>query len=148
MVASLLLYERAVQGRASMWPPAVLAGLASWLHPWQGAVLALIVALSEIVVQTQPALERQGRRRHGLARSAPLLVAVALPLAYYALLDCTDSAWRLAEGSLAGAVPPWRVLLMLTPLLAPALLAYRFGGRRRRPTARSRCSQCSPSPSP
>lgn len=129
MVASLLLYERAAQGGASVWPAAVLAGLASWLHPWQGAVLAVTVALSEIVVQTQPAFAWRGPRRRALSRSALLLVAIALPLGYYALLDRTDSAWRLGERSLAGAVPAWRVLLMLAPLLAPALLGYRVRPR-------------------
>ena len=55
-----------------------------------------------------------------------VLVAIALPLAYYAVLDRADPAWRLAGQSLVGAVPAWQVLLMLAPLLAPALLAYRL----------------------
>lgn len=60
---------------------------------------------------------------------APVLVAISLPLAYYALLDCTDPAWRLSERSLAGGTPPWQVVLMLAPLLAPAVLAYRIRPR-------------------
>ena len=58
MVASLLLYDLAVRGAAPVWPAAVLAGLASWLHPWQGAVLGLTIVGAEIMVLTQP----RGRR--------------------------------------------------------------------------------------
>ncbi len=126
MVASLLLYERAVRGAASVWPAAVLAGLAGWLHPWQGAVLALIIAGAEIVVLMAPAASPRAPRRRSLSRPGLVLVAIALPLAYYAVLDRADPAWRLAGQSLVGAVPAWQVLLMLAPLLAPALLAYRL----------------------
>ena len=126
MVASLLLYERAVRGAAPAWPAALLAGLAGWLHPWQGSVLALIIAGGEIVVSTQPSGSPGGPRRRSIARPASVLVSVSLPLAYYALLDHTDAAWRLAAESLKGAVAPWQVVLMLAPLLAPALLAYRI----------------------
>ena len=129
MVASLLSYEHAARSGTSTWPSALLAGLASWLHPWQGPILALTIAGAEIVVGTQP--PPAWRAVHGRApsRSALLLVAIALPLAYYALLDHTDPAWRLADRSLAGGIPPWKVLLMLAPLLAPALLAYRLRPR-------------------
>ena len=52
---------------ASVWPAAMLAGLATWLHPWQGAVLALIVAGATLAVGTQP---RGSRRPRGVvARS-------------------------------------------------------------------------------
>jgi hypothetical protein len=129
MVCSLLRYERAARGGASPWPAAVLAGLAAWLHPWQGPVLALTIVGAETVVRAQgPPRVREARPRV-LSRLAPLLVAIALPLAYYALLEHGDAAWRLGERSLAGGNPPWRVLLMLAPLLAPALLAYRVRPR-------------------
>ena len=124
MLASLLSYEHASRRDASVWPSALLAGLSSWLHPWQGAVLALIIVGAEIMVVTE---SRPVSR--ALSRPAPLLVLIALPLAYYALLDHTDWAWRLAERSLAGGLPAWKVLLMLTPLLGPALLAYRVRPR-------------------
>ena len=55
-----------------------------------------------------------------------MLVAISLPLVYYAVLDRADAAWRLAGESLNGAVPAWQVALMLAPLLAPALIAYRI----------------------
>ena len=51
---------------------------------------------------------------------------MSLPLAYYAVLGRADAAWRLAGESLKGGVPVWQVLVMLAPLLAPALLAYRI----------------------
>jgi len=124
MLASLLSYDHATRRGASVWPSALLAGLSSWLHPWQGAVLALIIVGAEIVVETK---SRQVWRV--LSRPAPVLVAIALPLAYYALLDHTDPTWRLAERSLAGGLPAWKVLLMLAPLLGPALLAYRVTAR-------------------
>jgi hypothetical protein len=126
MVASLVLYERALRGAAPVWPAAVLAGLSSWLHPWQGAVLALIIAGAEVVLSTQPAWSPGAPRRRSLWRPGLVLVAISLPLAYYAVLDRADPAWRLGEQSLAGAVPAWRVLLMLAPLVTPALLAYRL----------------------
>jgi hypothetical protein len=129
MVTSILLYERTACSGASVWPSALLAGFSSWLHPWQGAVLALCIVGAEIVLRSQPSLVRRAARRPALSRPAPLLVAIALPLGYYALLDHTDPAWRLAERSLAGGIPPATVLLMLAPLLAPALLAYRVRPR-------------------
>ncbi len=124
MVASLLLYERPVRGAAPVWPAAVLAGLSSWLHPWQGAVLALIIAGAEVVLSTQPSWSPGAPRRRSLSRPGLVLVAISLPLAYYAMLDRADPAWRLAGESLVGAVPAWQVLVMLAPLLTPALLAY------------------------
>jgi hypothetical protein len=126
MVASLLLYDRAVRGAAPVWPAAVLAGLASWLHPWQGAVLGLTIVGAEIMVLTQAPGSPGGPRRRSRARPALGLVAISLPLAYYAVLGRADAAWRLAGESLRGGVPVWQVLLMLAPLLAPALLAYRI----------------------
>ena len=96
MVASLLLYERAVRGAAPAWPAALLAGLAGWLHPWQGAVLALIIAGGEIVVSTQLSGSPGGPRRRSIARPASVLVSVSLPLAYYAA--ARSHRRRLAAG--------------------------------------------------
>ena len=129
MLMSLLTYEHAARSGASMWSPALLAGLATWLHPWQGPVLALTIAGAELAFHPQPPLVRRAARRHPLLRPGPLLVAIALPLGYYALLDHTDPAWRLADQSLAGGIPAMSILLMLAPLLAPALLAYRVRPR-------------------
>jgi hypothetical protein len=126
MLASLLAYERAARNGTSVGPAALLAGVSSWLHPWQGAVLALTIMGAEILVGTQPG---PARPRRGLSRSAPVLATIALPLAYYAVLDHIDPAWRLADRSLAGGIANWKVLLMLAPLLGPYLLACRVRPR-------------------
>ncbi|HEX4281843.1 MAG TPA: hypothetical protein VHZ27_13840 [Solirubrobacteraceae bacterium] len=129
MVASLLSYEHAASGSASVWPAATLAGLSSWLHPWQGAVLVLTIVGAEITVRPQARPTGRSRGWHASPRPTPVLVAIALPLAYYALLDHTDPTWRLAEQSLRSGLPVWRVTAMLAPLLGPALLAYRIRPR-------------------
>ena len=96
------------------------------MHPWQGAVLALTIVGAEITVLNQPPGSPGCPRRRSLARPALALVAMSLPLAYYAVLGRADAAWRLAGETLNGGVPVWQVLVMLAPLLAPALLAYRI----------------------
>ena len=88
------------------------------------AALVLIIAGAEVVLSTQPSWSPGAPRRRSLSRPGLVLVAISLPLAYYAMLDRADPAWRLAGESLVGAVPAWQVLVMLAPLLTPALLAY------------------------
>ncbi len=102
MPIALLATERALDDdRRSVWRSASLrrhrstvraavlsafaALLASWLHPWQGVTLILILA--------GLALLRRGRGWRALAVPA---IAAALPLAYYWLLSHTDAAWSLA----------------------------------------------------
>ena len=65
---------------------ALAAGLASWLHPWQGITLVLIFA----------GLAVWQRLVHWRALLVPL-IAAALPLAYYFLLSHSDTAWKLAS---------------------------------------------------
>ena len=98
--------------------------LVCWLQPWQGATLALIVAVTELVAW---------RRERGRPPLALFVVpgAVALPAIYYWALSVWDPAWELAsESNAAGSQPTWSwpwwaIALTLAPLALPAALAYR-----------------------
>ena len=98
--------------------------LVCWLQPWQGATLALIVAVTELVEW------RRSGRRPPVALLA-VLAAVALPAVYYWALSNWDPAWELAsESNAAGSQPTWNwpwwaIALTLAPLAVPAALAYR-----------------------
>jgi hypothetical protein len=98
------------------WVSAVGA-LASWLHPWQGEVLVLVVVGAV-------ALERFPRRRWILAIPVG---ATAAPLFYYFALSRIDADWELAQqaNALQGQVSLWAALLALLPLLAAAALGVR-----------------------
>ena len=60
--------------------------IASWLHPWQGVTLILILA----------GLVALRRGRGVITLAAPALAA-ALPLVYYYVLSHADPAWSLAS---------------------------------------------------
>ena len=98
--------------------------LVAWLQPWQGATLALVVFVTEII-----AARRSGGRISAAALAVP--AAVAVPAVYYWSLSQWDSAWELAaESNAAGSQPTWSwpwwaIALTLAPLAAPAALAYR-----------------------
>ena len=119
----LLAVERALDrdrgGRPGARPVAVAAAaalLASWLHPWQGITLIIILAGLAVV-----------RRGRGWAALAVPAVAAALPLGYYDLLSHSDPAWRLASHyEVIGRLPALALLAGLGP---PALIAA-FGVRR------------------
>jgi hypothetical protein len=114
-IGSLLLYAA---GQRTVLA-AVLAGLTSWLHPWLGVVLLVILVSGEATMWL-------AHRRPPFLRLAATLVVAALPLAYYAALGRSDHWWRLgANASMAGFPIPL-LAFMLAPLLAPALLAYRL----------------------
>ena len=95
--------------------------LVAWLQPWQGATLALVVVVTELIAaRTRP--------------SAAILAipgAVAIPAAYYWALSHWDPAWELASKSNAAGSQPtwswpwWAIALTLAPLAVPAALAYR-----------------------
>jgi hypothetical protein len=110
--------------------PALLAWCAfgslivCWLQPWQGATLGLIVV----------GVEGWRWLRSREAPAWPLvvvLVAIALPAAYYLALGHFDPSWELAgKSNAAGAQaewkwPWWAMALTVGPLALPALLAYR-----------------------
>jgi len=122
----LLAYERHRIGWAAFG-----ALLVSWLQPWQGATLALIV------VAVEGWRWARGAERPPLRPALLLLLGVAVPAAYYFGLSRLDPAWELAgRSNAAGAMPEWSwpwwaITLTVAPLAVPAALAYR------KPTNRS-----------
>jgi hypothetical protein len=103
--------------RAQIAIAAAAAAGSSWLHPWQGVTVVLI--LGGLI-----ALERS--RRAMVACGGPL-VAACLPLAYYYALAHTDQAWSTAQAQNSHAVPAWVALAVFLPLALPALLGVRRG---------------------
>ncbi len=95
-----------------------------WLQPWQGATLAVIV------VGVEAWRCARTRERPPLAL-AVVPLAAAIPSAYYFALATWDPSWKLAgEVNAAGAQaewswPWWAMVLVVLPLAAPAVLAYR-----------------------
>jgi hypothetical protein len=128
MPAFLLTFEKLVDprrrsaGRGPAWYAGWAAGiglLVSWIHPWQGETLLLVLAA------VLPWLPR-GRRR---AAALPAL-ALALPLAYYLGLQHFADAWRVAERqNEMPPDPPAGVLLALAPIAVLALAGVRRGPR-------------------
>jgi hypothetical protein len=133
MLGTLLAYERAqAANRASVGAP-LLGALASSLHPWQGETLIAIVIVAAAVTRGARPSPAAGQLR-GVAASggAPPLrlpvgtvIATALPLGYYAILDRADLSWRLAQQASRGSSSLSRIALELAPLALPAVLAYR-----------------------
>lgn len=117
-IGSLIVYESARR----TWLATLLAGLASWMHPWIGEILVLILVSSEA------AMWLAGKRPR-FARLAAVLVGAALPLAYYGALSLVDESWRVASKSNSFQFSIPLLAFMLAPLLAPAVLAYRLRPR-------------------
>ena len=124
MVIAVLLLERglAAPGPARRGPiagAALAALLAAWLHPWQGATLALLLlglAAGRRAPREWPAL-------------GAVLAAAALPLGYYLVLAHGDPAWRIAARLEDGSRLPAEVFgLCVVPLLAIAALGLRRPG--------------------
>lgn len=125
LVGALLSYDRArTEGRMS-WVAPALGLLSSWLHPWEGQTLILIVAGTELVGLRESVRRGLGRQ---LALPALMIAATAAPLAYYAALDHLDPAWhgaRVVGVAAHGNNWPLHVVLMpLIPLLVGAAFAY------------------------
>jgi hypothetical protein len=117
-VAALVAYARARSKGRHRWVAPLLGALASSLHPWQGAILILVLLGAEAIAW----------RSHESPRLRPLLLCVsatALPLLYFVILNRSDPAWKLAQVSAHSAFPLWMVALTLAPLLLPAAFAYR-----------------------
>ncbi len=107
--------EAGSRGRRYTAGTAMAGLLVSWLHPWQGETLLVIVG--GLVAW------RGGRRRDMTVVAAPTFATV-LPLLYYLALSRTDPAWGVAQAQTElGGFPPWVVALALAPLAVPALAA-------------------------
>ena len=107
---------RHASGLTALIVASASALVASWLHPWQGITLIVILV----------ALALWRRMRGALALAVPALGA-ALPLAYYYLLSHSDAAWKLASS--------YEVISRLSPLVllagfGPLVLIAVFGLRR------------------
>ncbi len=99
---------------------AICGGLASWLHPWQGVTLVLIVAGLAAFPGPSP--------RARIALAIPAAGSLA-PLAYYWVLSRADGAWELAARvNEVGRPPLWIVLAALLPLAVPAVYGLRRPG--------------------
>jgi hypothetical protein len=120
MAFALLGAERLLEpkarapGRRGRWYAAWTAAaglLTSWVHPWQGATLLLV--LVGLLAWTRP-------RRRAAALLGPIAATLA-PLVYYFVLSRADAAWRTAQTQTElGHAPAWALALGAAPLLALA----------------------------
>jgi hypothetical protein len=117
-LTALLAYERDRAANRVGWLPPLLGALASWLHPWQGETLILILIGSEAVMR------RRGQRVPTCALMFTIIASV-LPLAYYAFLVHTDFAWKRLQELSVGSFPLSKVALAFAPLALAALLVCR-----------------------
>jgi hypothetical protein len=98
--------------------------VAGALHPWQGSIVVgvlLVAALWHVVA-------REAELRVVARRLWPVLAAPVVPAAYYFLLARVDASWEITETNYSQPlewVLTWRTLLVLAPLVIPALAAYR-----------------------
>jgi len=126
MVAVLLGWSR---GSESMgWGRVVFLSLSAlavtWLQPWQGAELLIIIGMAEFWLRIR-------RSRPISLRLIPIFVAGALPAIYYALLGRFDPSWKLAGQANSGSAqvllvwPWWAVLATFLPFAVPAFFALR-----------------------
>lgn len=123
LVGALVSYDRCCWRQRFSVVPGGLGLLAAWVHPWQGEILVLIIFGVE--------LQRRLSRRAGFGGGSLRLLlvtasATALPLAYYALLQHYDPAWRMAATVVQHQAGLPRILLPLSVLAVAALPAY-FG---------------------
>lgn len=120
MVVALLAYGRGASAGQVVWAPGLLGALTGLLHPWQGELLIVIIAGSELAMWNW---SRPDWRR--LALPAVTVVLTLLPLLYYEVLAHVDPSWQLARDASKHAFPLPTILLAIVPLAIPAALAYR-----------------------
>jgi len=115
----LLSYDRARNAGRVVWAPGLMGAAASSLHPWQGELLILIVALAELIRW----------REHGqwrkLALPALTVTVTGLPLLYYLALGHLDLSWGLARDASKHTFSFWSIALAVAPLALVAGLGYR-----------------------
>lgn len=87
--------------------------IVSWLHPWQGACLVLM--LCGVVLWSR-------LHRRNMALITPV-VATVTPLIYYAALGRFDPTWAVESQIEFPPLPAWIPLISLAPLALPALFA-------------------------
>jgi hypothetical protein len=120
-IERLLEPARRKPGRTARWYGlwTAAAGLAvSWLHPWQGGTLLLI--LVGLVVWSGP------RQRRYLVLGGPALATLA-PLLYYFVLSHVDPTWEAKSEIELPLFALWVVIVGLGPLVIPAVLGLRRG---------------------
>jgi hypothetical protein len=120
MVWALVVYGDARETGRRFWLPGALGAVASLLHPWNGELLIALVVAAELLML---ALRRYGREH--LRLTAATVIGTGIPLLYYAILGKADINWKLAQLASKHAFSFWSIALAVTPLLVPAIVAYR-----------------------
>lgn len=123
LTGALLSYERTRSGGGPWWSAPALGALASWMHPWQGETLAVILVASELLLWLRAG--RGSIDRRGVVLLAGTVLATVLPLLYYVVLAHADPQWGLARVQSKHGFPLGTVLLALAPFLLASALAYR-----------------------
>ncbi len=117
-IGALLAYARdRAAGRVGLLAP-LLGMLASWLHPWQGETLIVILIGSELVLLAR-------RERVAVTALALTVALTALPLVYFAALVHFDAVWQREREAALSTYPVWLVVKAFVLLVLPAALAYR-----------------------
>ncbi len=117
-LGALLCYGRDRAAGRVGWLPPLLGAMASWLHPWQGETLILVLLGSELGMLVS------GRRVALLALTLTV-ACTALPLAYFALLVYADPVWQREREVALSTYPLSDIARAFALLALPALLAYR-----------------------
>jgi hypothetical protein len=115
-ISALAICARAHPSRRARIAAAGLALLCSWLHPWQGETL-IVILLAGLWLSRRPRF--RVRLALDLRAAVWVICAASLPLCYYAALGLLDPAWR--RGAVIGANAPsaWFLALYLAPSASP-----------------------------
>ncbi|MEA2404474.1 MAG: hypothetical protein QOE08_1121, partial [Thermoleophilaceae bacterium] len=117
-VERLLEPEHRTPGRGTAWYAAWTAAagaVIAWVHPWQGVILVVALAL----------LALWGRLDRRLLPLAAPLAGTAAPLVYYFVLGRTDPAFELAQRQAQCPRLPLVALAVLAPIAVVALAGVR-----------------------
>jgi hypothetical protein len=110
---------------------AALALLLSWMHPWQGEQIVLVLA-GAIALDRRPLRER-------IPLALPVVASLP-PVAYFALLAHYDYDWKLARNAAHSTHPgAWQLAGVLAPLSCSRSSVSGPGGAT---TWASACSCC------